>query len=99
MINNWFRKFKANRHGCNTNRFECPCCGYLTLDEKPPGTFAICPVCYWEDDFLQFENPDLMGGANHESLNQAKENYRLFGATSKDSLQFVRKPLDSEKKH
>ncbi len=29
-------------------RFECPCCGYLTLDER--GTYDICPVCFWEDD-------------------------------------------------
>ena len=26
----------------------CPCCGYLTLDER--GGYEICPVCYWEDD-------------------------------------------------
>lgn len=26
----------------------CPCCGFLTLDER--GTFEICPVCFWEDD-------------------------------------------------
>ena len=22
--------------------YPCPCCGYLTLDEKPSGTFNIC---------------------------------------------------------
>ena len=26
-------------------RYACPCCGYLTLPEEPPGTFDICPVC------------------------------------------------------
>ncbi len=26
-------------------RFACPCCGYLTLDEAPTGTYAICTVC------------------------------------------------------
>ncbi len=37
-------------------RYACPCCGYLTLTEKPPGTFAICPVCFWEDDEVQFKD-------------------------------------------
>ena len=24
------------------------CCGYLTLDEAPTGTYDICEVCFWE---------------------------------------------------
>ncbi|MFG1660373.1 CPCC family cysteine-rich protein [Micromonospora chersina] len=28
--------------------YACPCCGYLTLDER--GGSEICPVCFWEDD-------------------------------------------------
>jgi rubredoxin len=39
-------------------RYACSCCGYLTLDEQPPGTFDICPVCWWEDDPVQFDDPD-----------------------------------------
>ncbi len=27
-------------------RFPCPCCGFLTLPEEPPGTYDICPVCF-----------------------------------------------------
>jgi rubredoxin len=80
-------------------KYECPCCGYLTLDEKPPGTFAICPVCFWEDDDFQFNHPDYAGGVNKISLNQCKLNFRLFGASSKDVIKHVRKPLDSELKH
>ena len=29
-------------------KFTCPCCGYLTLNER--GAYDICPVCFWEDD-------------------------------------------------
>ena len=50
------------------NHYACPCCGFFTLDEKPPGTYDICRVCGWEDDAVQFDNPLYRGGANHESL-------------------------------
>jgi hypothetical protein len=52
--------------------FSCPCCGYHTLQEKPPGTFDICPVCEWEDDLVQFNDPDFSGGANTVSLREAQ---------------------------
>jgi len=76
--------------------FPCPCCGYLTIGEEPPGTFEICPVCFWEDDNVQFEDPNYAGGANSVSLNQARENFRLFGAVSKEFVNQVRKPLPQE---
>jgi cysteine-rich CPCC protein len=50
------------------NQYPCPCCGFLTLDEKAPGTYDICSLCGWEDDRVQFDNPLYRGGANHESL-------------------------------
>ena len=79
------------------NKYKCPCCGYFTLSEKPPGTYEICPVCLWEDDPVQFKDSDYEGGANHVSLNQCKANFSQFGASRKDRLPHVRKPLDSEK--
>lgn len=79
------------------NKYQCPCCLCYTLSEPPPGTFEICNVCYWEDDNVQYNDPSYTFGANRESLNQARKNYRKFGASSKDFLKLVRKPLDSEK--
>ena len=38
------------------------------MDEQPPGTFQICPVCGWEDDNAQFDDPTLRGGANELSI-------------------------------
>lgn len=76
--------------------YPCPCCKYLTLSEKPPGTFLICPVCYWEDDEIQFNDPLYEGGANKESLKQARENFQKFGAISKEFVKNVRKPLPEE---
>ena len=75
---------------------KCPCCSFLTLCENPPGTYEICPVCFWEDDGVQFSDPDYVGGANHISLNQARRNYAEFGAAEHRVLKWVRKPLPEE---
>lgn len=50
----------------------CPCCGFRTLAEEERGSFDICPVCTWEDDLVQYHDPDYRGGANGESLNEAR---------------------------
>lgn len=70
--------------------FTCPCCGYKTLEEEPPGTFEICEICYWEDDDIQFQDPDFEGGANEVSLRQAQQNFMKFRACDKESLDAVR---------
>lgn len=83
-------------------KYKCKCCGYYTLEEEPldpnmyPGTFEICPVCFWEDDSLQYKDPELKGGANKVSLNEAKENFKKFGAIREDVIQYVRKPRVDE---
>jgi Cysteine-rich CPCC len=35
---------------------------------EPPGSFAICPVCEWEDDNVQLADPHYQGGVNGISL-------------------------------
>lgn len=77
-------------------KYKCVCCGNRTLNSELPGTFEICPVCYWEDDNVQFDDPDYEGGANSISLNKARENYIRIGAISADCLEHVRKPLEEE---
>ena len=76
--------------------YACPCCGYLTFDEEPPGTFEICPVCGWEDDELQLRDPTYSGGANSVSLESARNNFLAIGAINEESLRFVRKPRAEE---
>ena len=80
----------------NNKKYRCPCCGYLTLDDEP-GHFDICPVCFWEDDNLQADDPYYEGGPNGISLNQARENYKKFGACEECSLGSVRPPTEEEK--
>jgi len=77
--------------------YTCTCCGYKTLEE-PPGSFEICPICYWEDDTLQREDPFYTGGANEESLYEAQQNFLKFGASSEKYLELVRKPTPKDRK-
>ncbi len=52
----------------------CPVCGEHTLNER--GAYEICSVCGWEDDPAQAADPDFAGGANRESLTQARAHWR-----------------------
>ena len=54
--------------------FKCPVCGKYTF-QSGPGSYAICPVCGWEDDKAQYKDPTLKGGANKLSLKEYKEQY------------------------
>ena len=81
-----------------TEKFACPCCGYKTYPEKPDGDYGICPVCFWEDDPIQFNNPDYKGGANRPSLRQAQRNFAEFGVCNREVIQYVRKPTDDEQR-
>jgi Cysteine-rich CPCC len=80
-----------------TTRYACPCCGYLTLPESPPGTYEICEVCFWEDDVVQFDDPSYEGGANEVSLNQARANYRELGVSEPRFRENVRLPRPDER--
>jgi hypothetical protein len=80
----------------NKLKFICPCCGFRTLSERPPGTFHICPICFWEDDNVQFDDPAYTGGSNHESLNQARDNFKEFRVSELRFQEYVRKPTQDE---
>ena len=52
-------------------KYSCPCCGEFDFD-TPPGGHDICQICGWEDDGVQFDNPNFKPGANEMSLNEAR---------------------------
>jgi Cysteine-rich CPCC len=83
---------KCNRYG----KFQCPCCEYYTLDEQPNNTFQLCPVCYWEDDGVQLNDPEYEGGANRVSLNQARINFKKNGVSELQFKRRVRLPFPME---
>jgi Cysteine-rich CPCC len=78
-------------------RYACPCCDFPSLAQPPTGTFAICPICRWEDDNIQFEDLDRKGGANTVSLRQARQNFRQHGVSGPRRRQRARPPRPEEK--
>jgi cold shock CspA family protein len=50
--------------------FPCPVCA-ASIDGAPRN-YEICDRCGWEDDPLQFDDPTYAGGANSESLFDAR---------------------------
>jgi hypothetical protein len=75
--------------------FPCPCCGYVVFKE-PPGSFDICPICYWEDDIVQLAFPDLEGGANACSLMDGQRTFARVGACEERCVDVVRSPRANE---
>jgi hypothetical protein len=57
--------------------FACPCCLKLSFAEA--GGYEICGNCGWEDDPVQESNPTLAGGANRNSLCEAREHFKRIG--------------------
>src|SRR3954453_3538105 len=75
--------------------YSCPCCGYLVFDE-PPGSYEICPICFWDYDIVQLAFPDMTGGANKYSLIGGQQNYKRFAACEERVKGSVRSPNESE---
>ena len=65
----------------------CPCCHCLTLQDSPPGTF---------DDPVQFPDPNYQAGANHPSLNEARENFRNLKVSDASLRHLARAPTEDE---
>lgn len=80
------------------SKFTCPCCGHKTFREKPNGTYNICPVCFWEDDPTQLNDPNYESGANPTSLKKAQKNFIEFGACHINMKHHVRQANIEEPK-
>jgi len=74
----------------------CPCCGYQTLPEGPPGSYEVCEICYWMDDPLQFADVDYESDTNHISLREARANVAAFGAASEAVCGQTREPTAAD---
>jgi hypothetical protein len=79
-------------------RYQCPCCGYFTLDER--GGHDICSVCWWQDDDFgeEYGQPvaDRPLGPNHVQLREARLNYQHFGASEERRRVRARPPRPDE---
>jgi Cysteine-rich CPCC len=74
--------------------FACPCCGYRTLPGPSPSD-EICPVCFWQDDFVDNQDTDVLG-PNRVTLSVARANFLAIGASEERLAEFVRTPLPEE---
>ena len=73
-----------------SKRYRCECCENFTLKNRDWGR---CPVCGWQNDadYFDLEDPEMI-----LKLDEAKTNYRAFGAIDDQVFQTVRKPFDFE---
>ena len=58
------------KNNCKPNCM-CPICE----KHKFKDCYDICPVCFWENDDYQYDEPDFYGGANNLSLNDYKKRW------------------------
>ncbi len=75
--------------------YPCPCCGHLTFG-RPPGSYDVCPVCFWEDDAAQLRWPTYEEAPNRQSLITAQRAYAEDGTTEPRLVGLVRSPRDDE---
>ena len=54
-------------------KMKCPVCGKYEFPMEHGN--EMCEVCGWLNDEVQLEDPDLTGGDNRMSLNQARAAY------------------------
>ena len=78
-----------------SDSYPCPCCGHRVLGAMP-GSYEICPICFWEDDGIQFRWVAMAGGANKVSLIEAQRDYQDFGAGHDPGRRCARPPTEDE---
>ena len=69
----------------------------MSFDE-PPGSYSICPICFWEDSAVQLRYVLSAGGPNKVSLFEAQQNYAAFGAMERRFTEHVRQPRASDER-
>lgn len=74
----------------------CPVCNCLTIDDSFEVITDICPVCFWQYDWVAHKHPNISIGPNKVSLNTARENYMMYKACEERFVHLVRPPRENE---
>lgn len=77
-------------------KIQCPCCKNFTIDIEDEVIADICPVCFWQYDWVAQKYPGRIIGPNHISLIDAINNYKHFGACKECFKSCVRLPYPDE---
>ncbi len=78
----------------DSKRYRCACCGYQTLPFPSPSD-DICPVCGWQDDFVDNQDTNVLG-PNRVRLSIAQGNFEIYGASEARLADRTREPRDGE---
>lgn len=69
---------------------------WVPVFDEPPGSYAICPICFWEDDIVQLRLPTMLGGPNKTTLVDAQRTFVRVGACEERLIKRVRPPSDAD---
>ncbi len=72
-------------------KYTCPCCGHKVFEEFP-GSYDICPICFWQDDLTDLEMLYKSMGPNKVSLYEAQKNYELIGVSEPRLIHVAQEP-------
>jgi len=72
-IDEAFDAFVEAFRNLDDQRHKCPICGKYVFEAY--NCMDMCDICGWSDDALQVKDPDMRGGANEMSFNEAKAAY------------------------
>lgn len=97
MTENSDHAMQPQRFQAKNGLFGCPCCGYATVSE--PGSYEICPICFWEDDGQDDSLADEeLGDPNRVSLTQGRIDYLTFGASDGKDKPHCRLPSECDER-
>ena len=77
-------------------KIQCHCCFNYTIKDYEEVIVEICPVCFWQYDWVAQEKTNISIGPNGVSLIEARKNYKEFGVSELEFKTKVREPLEEE---
>ena len=85
-------------HEMVVSKYPCICCGFIVMPDYP-GSYALCPICGWEDDEAQARDPYYAGGANRNSLYAAQQMFLRAGVADGGLLPgSIRDPSEADER-
>jgi hypothetical protein len=68
----YMRQFSPVR--LSNHKYPCVCCGYMSFTESI-GSYSICQICGWEDDYVQIREDWWDNGGANASLRSCQQNF------------------------